>query len=429
MLGQEPSRGAKQTEVKQRHPSFVVSNEAAVTPGRTARPQEVIISPAIRQLNKDGYIVYNTPEKQDVYITVQPDSVFFEEDEPRMVRMAGGSFVGGNKHPAHAEVHLKPEPEQEPETIVYDQPADIFANASRRVEHEEIDFNEIIIKKNNAFEVEIELPPAFFKPIFEEKYEPVMEESFRMEVKPEMAKTSSAAAKIEPQEMPITRYKEVPEYEVLETQLRFAKREEPKAPPLEGYREVLGYEAQTAPCEKAPTAEIPAGLYVDGRRPTDAAEADAEAAVELSSFIETSMEAETAVTAVSAPAAESIPIEDEAILVPEETEAAEEDVFEKEVPETSETVTFEPEAVEVTDPVADIMKLTVPGLYMSEDLISELAQGWERTIPEDDLESYDCRFKMMKAPAKEENIPCMPSFAFEGRESVISPGPSGGFRF
>jgi len=495
MLGQEQSKGAKQKEVKQRHPGFVVSNEAAVTPGRTAKPQEVIISPAVKQLNKDGYIVYNTAEKQDIYISIQPDSAFFDEEEPRMVRMAGGSFVSGNKHSDPVEMHIKPEPE--PEQMTFNQPADIFANASRREEQEEIDFNEIIIKKNNNFEVEIELPPTFFKPVFEERYEPIIEESFRMEARPEMAKTSSAAVKTEYIEVPIIQYKDIPEYEVLDTGLRPAKRETPKAAASGGYREVLGYETQTAPVEKlpvqkapahkapivevqiekapvvstpvekapiaevfiekapiaeaqiekvpvaevlfekAPIAEVPAGLYLDGRRPTDDAKADAETAVELSSFIETSMEAEMAVTSVSAPiekveVSPAPPVEciDIVVTAPqveeaetpvtEEAQAIEETACEEKIPEISETVTGEPAALEITDPVADIMKLTIPGLHMSEDLMSELAQNWERTIPEDGLEAYDCKFKMlMKAQVKEEIVPCAASFAFEGRESVI----------
>ena len=437
MLGQEQSKGSKQKEVKQRHPGFVVSNEAAVTPGRTAKPQEVIISPAVKQLNKEGYIVYNTPEKQDVYISIQPDSAFFEEEEPRMVRMAGGSFVGGNKHSEPAETHSRSEPEPEPEPMTFSQPADIFRNAARRVEHEEIDFNEIIIKKNNDFEVEIELPPAFFKPTFEEKYESVLEGPFKAEVRPEIAKTSSAPVKTEFVEVPITKYREVPEYEVLETELRSSKMEMPKTTSLGGFREVLGYDMQTAPVEKAPAAEVPAGLYVDGRKPIDAAKADVVTAAEPLSFIETSMEAETAVTSESA-AVECVdvtpapPAEDAAVFIPEATEAVErivEDIIKTEVPAISETVTGEPTALEITDPVADIMKLTVPGLHMSEDLISELAQDWERTIPEDGLEAYDCKFEMLKAPAKKETAPCAASFGFEGRESVITRDPSIDFGF
>jgi hypothetical protein len=80
MLRQESSRPVMQAEVKQRHPGFTVSNETAVTPGRMAKPQEMIVrSEAVKQLNREGYYVYNTPEKQDVYITIQPDKAFFDD--------------------------------------------------------------------------------------------------------------------------------------------------------------------------------------------------------------------------------------------------------------------------------------------------------------------------------------------------------------
>ncbi|MCL1810887.1 MAG: hypothetical protein FWG41_01505 [Methanomassiliicoccaceae archaeon] len=458
MLGQEPSRVVKQSEIKQRHPSFAVSNETAVTPGRTARPQEVIISPAVKQLNKDGYIVYNTQEKQDIYISIQPDMAFFDDEEPGMVRMAGGSFVGGNKHAAPVDITVKSEPEPEP--MVYDQPADIFSNASRREVHEEIDFGEIIIKKNESFEEEIERTPVFFKPAFEEVYEPVTEEAFRMDMRPEMAKTSSEAVKIEEPKMPFSGYMEVHEYMVQETMPEMIKKEEPKAS-FSGYREVQEPMAQETmpemvkkeepkmsfssyremleykppePLEKAPVTDVPAGLYVDGRKPIDIAEADVEETSERSSFIGMRTEAETAVTSVSAPVAESaVPLLEakDHLCLPffGETEAVTDPSYETIVEEDSGTVAGEQAPIEVDDPVADIMKLTIPSLHMSEGLIAELAQDWEGAIPDDGLEAYDCKFEPMETPFKEEKAQCTVSFGFEGRESVINPNPSVNFRF
>ncbi|MDR0309628.1 MAG: hypothetical protein LBH88_02580, partial [Candidatus Methanoplasma sp.] len=119
MLGQD-QRDVKQHKVKQRHPGFTASNEAAVTPGRMAKPQEVVISPAIRQINREGYVVFNTPEKQDVYIAIQPETAFFDDEEPEMIKMAGGSFVGGSKHTSSVEIPMRTEPESEP--MVFTQP-------------------------------------------------------------------------------------------------------------------------------------------------------------------------------------------------------------------------------------------------------------------------------------------------------------------
>ena len=402
MLGQEPSRDAK-PEIKQRHPGFAVSSEAAVTPGRTARPQEVIISPAVKQINKDGYVVYNTPEKQDVYVTIQPESAFFDDEEPVMKRMAGGSFVGGNKQPSAAAVPVRNEPEPEP--IVYDQPADIFSNACRREVFEEIDFNEIIIKKNESFDTEFEEAPVFFKPSSGEVSDPIMEESFGMKSEPETASTSTG--EVEAPKMSFMGYKEVPEYEVDE----------------------VPTEIKEAPAE-VPITEVPAGLYVDGRRPIDTAEADAEGKEEPSSFVEMSAGTEMAMTSEAAPIEEVtvIPRLPDLLSVPA---AAEENIppviCETEVEDVSPTVADAP--IEIVDDVADIMKLTIPELQMSEDMISELSKDIQRNIPEDGLEAHDCMFHLMGSPVKEESGPQAVSFGFEGKESAVDPKPSVNFRF
>ncbi|MCL1979332.1 MAG: hypothetical protein FWG60_04160 [Methanomassiliicoccaceae archaeon] len=385
MLSQEQGKNAKRTEVKQRHPGFVVSNEAAVTPGRTAKPQEVIISPAVRQLNKDGYIVYNTPEKQDIYISVPPDSVFFEDEEPGMVRMAGGSFVGKDKHSNSVEIQVRSEPEAE--SVVYTQPADIFSNAFQKEKYDEIDFNEVILKKNTP-EEETSPLPVFFRPSSEAKV-PIMEESFRTKDH-ETAETSAATAKIKAPKVSFVEYMEVPDYELRET-----------------------------PAERMPVTDVPAGLYVDGHKPIDVAETGAEKGKdELSSFVNTAMEAETALTSATEPMADravAAPmfVENPTAHVPMETETA----CEMSAEETSETVTEGP--IEVTDPVADIMKLTIPGLDSGEDFMPESANDWEMRIPDDGLEAYDRIFEPMKAVVKAKAV-CAASFGFEGRESVIN---------
>ncbi|MCL2295891.1 MAG: hypothetical protein FWC29_02275 [Methanomassiliicoccaceae archaeon] len=443
MLNSEQSKGAKQSEVKQmevkqRHPAFTVSNDAMVTPGRTVKPQEVIISPAVKQINREGYAIYNTPEKQDIYITIQPESAFFDDEEPRMVRMAGGSFVGAEKHGGSADIPMKSE--QESEHAVYAQPADIFSNACRREKLEEIDFNEVIIKKNEFFETEIEESPVLFSPGYKEIYEPVAEVSFKV-VANEAAVTSSAEAVAEVRPIAFAGYREVPEYELEEVHVE-PKAKEPEAAPVEvkaeepmvlfsGYREVPLPEVQEAPVEKTLITEVPAGLYVDAQKPIDIAQADDEMSG-LSSFVGmVSTETEIAVTSETAPVAEVIPLQSMDILclpAPEEAEPAEETVCETAAEKSSETVTDVSAQIEVFDEVADIMRITIPSLRMSDGLINELSQGWEKTIPDDGLEVFDCIFRPVRAPVKEENVSCMASSGSVVRRPSAKPDPYGIFR-
>ena len=671
MLSSEQSKSAKQAEVKQmdvkqRHPAFTVSNNTVVTPGRTVKPQEVIISPAVRQLNREGYVVYNSPEKQDVYVTIQPESAFFDDEEPKMVRMAGGSFVSAGKRAGHVDVPIRSE--AEPEPVIYTQPADIFSNACRRDKFEEIDFNEVIIKKNDSFEAEIKDAPALFKPNYQEVYEPVVEESFKAVVK-EAVVTSSAGAiakepamsfagyreepeyelqdipaiiKIEEPKVSFAGYREEPEYEIQESPLEAekedhgeiqdvlaemkteepeyniqditvkttaeesecdiqdiiaeakteepehdiqditievkteeselelqeipveAKAEEPECDiqditievkteepelelqeipvevkteepeyeileipvevkmeepelelqeipieakaeepeyeiqeipaevkieepecdtqeisvevkieepefeleeahaevkieepecdtqeipveakieepelvleevPVEVKAEEPIYEVQEAPVEEALITEVPAGLYVDAHKPIDFAKADDKEESGPPSFVGVmSMETEIAVTSEAAPIAEVMLLQSTDILsipAPEETGPTAETVCETVAEKCSETVSDVPAQVEIFDEVADIMKITIPSLRMSDGLIRDLSQGWERIIPDDGLEVYDCIFRPMKAPIKADSAPCAAPSVSGGRKSSAKPDPYGIFR-
>ncbi|MDR0509171.1 MAG: hypothetical protein LBG63_05060 [Candidatus Methanoplasma sp.] len=639
MLSSEQSKSAKQAEVKQmdvkqRHPAFTVSNNTVVTPGRTVKPQEVIISPAVRQLNREGYVVYNSPEKQDVYVTIQPESAFFDDEEPKMVRMAGGSFVSAGKRAGHVDVPIRSE--AEPEPVIYTQPADIFSNACRRDKLEEIDFNEVIIKKNDSFEAEIKDAPALFKPNYQEVYEPVVEESFKAVVK-EAVVTSSAGAvakepamsfagyreepeyelqdipaiiKIEEPKVSFAGYREEPEYEIQESPLEAekedhgeiqdvlaemkteepeyniqditikttaeesecdiqdiiaeakteepehdiqditvevkteepelelqeipveAKAEEPECDiqditvevkteepelelqeipvevkteepeyeiqeipvevkieepecdtqevpvevkieepefeleeahaevkieepecdtqeipveakieepelvleevPVEVKAEEPIYEVQEAPVEEALITEVPAGLYVDAHKPIDFAKADDKEESGPPSFVGVmSMETEIAVTSEAAPTAEVMLLQSTDILsipAPEETGPTAETVCETVAEKCSETVSDVPAQVEIFDEVADIMKITIPSLRMSDGLIRDLSQGWERIIPDDGLEVYDCIFRPMKAPIKADSAPCAAPSVSGGRKSSAKPDPYGIFR-
>jgi hypothetical protein len=359
MLGHDQSRYAEGVEIKQRRVGFAVSSEAAVTPGRPVRQRETVMSPAVKQLNRDGYAVYNSPEKQDIYVTVQPESAFFEDEEPEMVRMAGGVFVGANKSTNHFEVPVRSEPESR--LMAYDQPADIFSNASRREVYDEINFNEIIIKKNESFEKEIEQQPALFVYSPETVCVPVMRETLGTAA----AAVSSAAAETEiPGGRSFMGCAELPDRK------------------MEEAADVI----EKVSAEETYVTDVPAGLYVDGYRRIDIAETGTAETNEMLSFIGVSMEAETVITSEAASVPKALPPADYVryISAPEEDNTAE-IMLEC----ASETVAALPAVTDIIDPVADIMKLTVPELLMSEDLLSDIR---EAEIPDDGLESYDFKF-------------------------------------
>jgi len=381
MLNQEESKSAKQVEVKPRHPSFEVSNEATVTPGRVSKPQApgVVISPAIRQLNKDGYVVFNTPEKEDVYITIQPDSAFFDDEEPKMVKMAGGSFVGTKQTPTK-EMPIKAEPEAAP--VVITQPADIFSNANRRNAMDEIDFGEVILKKKQAPEVVIEAP-ALFVPNYNGIAPSVIKESYVPEAHQAVAATASAVVDTKGM-APIKLYKEEPEFKVQETPAR------------------------------APFIEMPSGLYLDGNKANNTSEIEDNRMFVIPSFTEASVKAEAVVTSEAIPISIAAQAQPVVAPAPEKVEVIVEDICKTAEKEDSVTVSNVPAPVEVADLVADIMKLTVPGLHLGEDMMDESAHYKEIAIPEDGLESYDYKFGPMRSSAKKEDSTYASFFGLEG---------------
>lgn len=382
MLNQEESKSAKQVEVKPRHPSFVVTNEATVTPGRVSKPQApgVVISPAVRQLNKDGYVVFNTPEKEDVYITIQPDSAFFDDEEPKMVKMAGGSFVGSKQTPSK-EMPIKTEPEAAP--VVYTQPADIFSNAARRNAMDEIDFGEVILKKKQAAEAVIEPPPALFVPNYGGIAPSIIKESYVPEAHHAVAATASAAVDTKGM-APIKVYREEPEFKVQETPAR------------------------------TPFIEMPSGLYLDGNKANNTAETEDNRMFVIPSFTEASVKAEAVATSEAIPVSIAAQVQPAVAPAPEKVEVVVEDICSTAVKEDSLTVSNVPAPLEVADLVADIMKLTVPGLHLGEDMMDESAHYKEIAIPDDGLESYDYKFGPMRSSAKKEDTSYASFFGLEG---------------
>ncbi|MDR2846565.1 MAG: hypothetical protein LBV63_04715, partial [Candidatus Methanoplasma sp.] len=317
MLRPSPEvNSAQQSKMKQRHPGFSVSGGADFNPpGRTAKPIETITSPAFKQLSREGFMVYNVKEKADVYIAIQPDSAYFEEDEPKFIKMEPGSFVSGQKVQQVAEVETRPEPVEI--KVAHTQSADIFSNARRRLSFEEIDFNEVIIKSNDNFDEELNAHPLFnpgkgSEELFSSETVPFVKEEVPL------AMTSSGATAPAPKEAVIA-YSEVNNYSVevvpakpvpspsrdlhsrpirtldIKKIIRPPVRTAVRAQPVQDTGDTMFNIASEAVRQKD-TVEIPVGLYVEKQAPVNEANFGIGNETDTASFIKMGVDLEPVVT-------------------------------------------------------------------------------------------------------------------------------------
>ena len=61
-----------------------------------------------REISKYGYERYNIQDVGDVYIAKAPESVLFNEGEPKIVKAESGAFVGLYRSPAKMELEDTP---------------------------------------------------------------------------------------------------------------------------------------------------------------------------------------------------------------------------------------------------------------------------------------------------------------------------------
>jgi hypothetical protein len=440
MLRSDQSNVARQSNINQRHPAFSVSNDKQVTSERTPKAQETIMSPAVRQLNRDGFVVYNVPERQDVYISIKPDTAFFDEDEPEMVKMESGSFVGSGEKRSTPEIMPKRVEPISGRPVNYTQASDIFVNAGRREALDEIDFNEIIIKSNDNFEEELEAAPLFdptggnSAPFREVN---MISSEFREQT---VVPTSTAPVE-EYRQDTFVEYYEEPAYEVKvvsDAPVEHYVEVPMSAPIVESYVEVAPLEHQTVMSENPkPFVEIasyapqrayievddtPEGLYVEGHENNNSASMEMESDEELFDFTKVGGEGEVALTSE----AETRDIVFMDTMIPEAEEAVlQEEVLE--IPEEIPGTVASNEVFEIDDPVADILKLTVPQLYWTEEIMAD-ADDVELSFPDDGLESYDEVFRYME-PAAPVEVSSSVSFGFNNPTMDIMRGPSVNFRF
>jgi len=494
MLKSDQSNKAKQSNVGQRHPVFSTINNALNPQDNVSKSHETVMSSATKKLNKDGFEVYNVSEKQEVYVTIQPDNAFFEEDEPQMIRMEPGNFVS-NGHKESASDAL-PKFASVKGGMKYEQPADLFQNALRRDDYDDIDFTEIIIKSNDNYEKEIAEVPLFDPSGGEDfRFEEVNMTSQKME---ESAVVSTSTAKpianmevrsfVEYYEEPTYKVEieepeaKIPSYIEMNIAPQPTYREEPKV--VEVFNEPEVFESPVVPEVKVteiheipvepevkvtevlespvvpevkvtevheakePAREIktasfvekyeepieeevvdvvgaPAGLHVEGNEPTNEACIDADEKEDLSAFVQTGFSEAVALTSEAAPKViewnpgtfiqdvQALP-QPEVLLIPEVV--------------SEDTAASLQQFIEIEDPVGDLLKLTVPELFIGEAVIEDLMEDAEIIFPDDGLESYDAKFAVLQSISEPITAGPSVSFGFDGFDEDMH-GPSLNFRF
>jgi hypothetical protein len=356
-----------------------------------------------------------------------------------MVRMAGGSFVSGNKHPESFTMPARSEPEPEP--LDYTQPADMFKRAIRRPAYEEIDFTEIIIKQNDAFDSELEAEAELYSPpSYKEVVDPIFEEQIHVKKEADMAYTSGSEAIPIKMNDTVIGYVAHSDYEledepaaeemttVIEETVVVEEIETPteKAVIVE---EKITFVEMPAPIEektvqmeevkieKVHMTEVPAGLHVEGSRPNDVAEMNVSATDVLSSFNEKAIMAEMVATSEAKPMENASQITEEIQVVHEATDVISviDAAPEMHAENDSETVTG-PMILAIADEI-EMLKITIPGLCVCDELMSEVTVDCTMFIPDDGLESYDCIFRNAPVTVTETALVAVPAVP-ESKESA-----------
>ncbi len=393
-------------DVQQRHPGFSVSDESNDS-GRFVKPvMESVVSEGIRELNKEGFVIYNVSDHDDIYIAAEPDNVCFEDDGPIMIKMSSEEFDS----PQVSEEVVAMSAESE---IDVRQASDIFANAEPRPDYGEVNLDEIIVKEHykcaEASLLELGDSSEF-----------ISGEQSMIKSEPEFAKTSAGAVV------------DIPKVDVIgyeDSNDEFSVEESAVVMPVQHL-----------------TFEAPEGLHLENNVPQNVADVNMEGLVDIGSFVGTGSEAAITSEAAIVPASATVEFEKLAIpdLEPKETFVKHEyfvpefgTPYMKSLPapvmvgpvaiEALEIKTTK--AMKVDDIVADILKITIPGMCYADDFIAESEEAYIE-IPDDGLEAYDAKFSVLSVKEAvmgdgSSNV----SFDFEGNKSVQNNGPNVNFTF
>jgi hypothetical protein len=342
--------------------------------GFRAIPMHNAADPGIMELNKEGFVIYNLPEDNDIFVSRPGDKAFFEEDEPILIKVStedfGTSDVDVNKDIKHPEV-------SEDTVNVGLRPEQFFVHAMPRQVFDDIDFNEVIVKQHN----EEEAPLADLG-----KKEEFVDTGMTNVSKPEDQKAMTCdGAVAEPICMHTINFTD--EADIVEE--------------VEESTDSGDFKMDTQ------------GLHIEGAKNINSAEAEDK--IEYSTSFSGEIFKDLAVTseAQERPAMQlsevpADPVADIAVEIPA-------------VESRSKIV----EVYDVKDIVADVLKLTLPELNEDEMIVCDLPADIERNIPEDGLESFDVKFNLRAAKV----VPVSSVAMDFGRKKIQTIGSSLNFTF
>lgn len=329
-----------------------ISNRAAPVSEARYKPTETEASPGIRQLNKDGFVIYNFPEDQrnDIYVSNPSDKAFFDEDEPILIRV-NSDFDNEVGSEAAA-----PEAEYEDDPSIKDIRS-CFVNANEMPKYGEIDLSEVIYKKK----------PAEAAPAAAPADELIIEESTVEE--PELMTVDH--------EDDFTGVDGIDEVSVkLEPAAALTSDGAVVEPPVSQNIDYI--DTPDIVEENERSSDVPAGLYSEGSEDNNVAVLEEQVPEVTGEF--GGMPKEMAVTeAMAAPVQMALPMLPSA-EIPKEIKAVESDSTKNEV-------------IEINDKVADILHLTVPGLDEDYMLMASFPVDNDKDYPDDGLEGFDAKFK------------------------------------
>lgn len=345
--------------------------------GFRAIPMHNAADPGIMELNKEGFVIYNLPEDNDIFVSRPGDKAFFEEDEPILIKVSTEDF-GISDIDVNRAVK---QPEVFEETVnVGLRPEQFFVHAMPRQAFDDIDFNEVIVKQHNEEEAEAPLADLGAKEEF-------VDTGMTNVSKPEEQKAMTCdGAVAEPICMHTINFTD--EADIVEE--------------VEESTDKGDFRMDTQ------------GLHIEGAKNINSAESEDK--VEYSTSFSGEIFKDLAVTseAQERPATQlysevpADPVADIAVEIP-----------------TVESRSKIVEVYDVKDIVADVLKLTLPELNEDEMIVSDLPADIERNIPEDGLESFDAKFNLRMV-----KVAPVSSVAMDfGRKKIQTIGSSLNFTF
>lgn len=318
--------------------------------GFRAIPAQNAADQGIMQLNKEGFVIYNLPEDNEIFVSRPGDKAFFEEDEPILIKVSTEDFGVPEAVEKSSEQIVQAEAQG-----ANMRAEDLFAHALPRQSFGDIDFNEVIVKQHPIEEAHFKVADV-----------PEQPQLMELENKEEFVDTGMTQVLVPEEQKAMTCDGAVAE---------------PVSMHTINFTDDSGIVEETDYSTDGNIKMNPQGLHTEGSKDINVAEAEDH--VKYSTSFSGEIFKDLALTSEA---------QDRPMQVSSEM-PAETHVDSMEIPAV-ESRSKIVEIYDVRDIVADILKLTVPEL--NEDLmtICDLPADIERNIPEDGMESCDAKFNL-----------------------------------